>query len=84
METLLTTHLSHEPSPQPYLLGQIGLVGNNNLCLRREFQFLPYLLGQIGLVGNETESPDTLTDLPLQPYLLGQIGLVERPKKGFF
>ena len=70
----------------PYLLGQIGLVGNRPGFADSWARILPvpYLLGQIGLVGNETESPDTLTDLPLQPYLLGQIGLVGKQKKGFF
>ena len=58
----------------PYLLGQIGLVGN-----LKQWQFAlnaarPYLLGQIGLVGN------SIARLRIKifncPYLLGQIGLV--------
>ncbi len=41
----------------PYLLGQIGLVGNptkDEVVLTQKFCALgPYLLGQIGLVGNK-------------------------------
>ena len=57
----------------PYLLGQIGLVGNSGL-LGLLLHLLPYLLGQIGLVGNFSKN---LPILKLSsPYLLGQIGLV--------
>ena len=59
----------------PYLLGQIGLVGNALWVTKYALVTMPYLLGQIGLVGNSpliTESNSTTTF----PYLLGQIGLV--------
>ena len=36
----------------PYLLGQIGLVGNARGLIIAETLGMPYLLGQIGLVGN--------------------------------
>ncbi|EPF16783.1 hypothetical protein MAESPC_00307 [Microcystis aeruginosa SPC777] len=43
----------------PYLLGQIGLVGN--LVLQSTTIVMnglpPYLLGQIGLVGNNSSDP---------------------------
>jgi hypothetical protein len=45
------------PTFGPYLLGQIGLVGNptkDEVVLTQKFCALgPYLLGQIGLVGNK-------------------------------
>ncbi len=36
----------------PYLLGQIGLVGNTGSFWNMMIEPGPYLLGQIGLVGN--------------------------------
>nr|CAO88402.1 unnamed protein product [Microcystis aeruginosa PCC 7806] len=59
----------------PYLLGQIGLVGNMPVFYRLILELnLPYLLGQIGLVGNEFCS--VYRFYAVRPYLLGQIGLV--------
>ncbi len=43
------------PNASPYLLGQIGLVGNvakSSPFSPVYFERKPYLLGQIGLVGN--------------------------------
>ncbi len=58
----------------PYLLGQIGLVGNFMKGYLSQPPTVPYLLGQIGLVGNRNHS---YRRLPRKsPYLLGQIGLV--------
>ena len=39
----------------PYLLGQIGLVGNFRVIVSTEsyVDSVPYLLGQIGLVGKQ-------------------------------
>ena len=53
METL--SPLKYQmPAFGPYLLGQIGLVGNITLlCPPSSRMLLPYLLGQIGLVGNK-------------------------------
>jgi hypothetical protein len=71
----------------PYLLGQIGLVGNGLVMELVKYKYSgPYLLGQIGLFGNviETLRFGALTPAqPRQPYLLGQIGLVGKQKKGF-
>jgi hypothetical protein len=59
---------------QPYLLGQIGLVGNKMGLVRNLFFQLktPYLLGQIGLVGNSLRLKrlsylyDLLPSLPIR------------------
>ncbi len=58
----------------PYLLGQIGLVGNTTKMAMPDPPSGPYLLGQIGLVGNGEVFGIICEDEP--PYLLGQIGLV--------
>ncbi len=63
----------------PYLLGQMGLVGNGKVISRfSKRQNHPYLLGQIGLVGNLFLLLLARKDY-LDPYLLGQIGLVGNP-----
>ena len=49
-------HINHNirlMESSPYLLGQIGLVGNSWVNCSAIVDWLsPYLLGQIGLVGN--------------------------------
>jgi hypothetical protein len=69
------------PNASPYLLGQIGLVGNvakSSPFSPVYFERKPYLLGQIGLVGNlKTIIPSfAWSSSNPSPYLLGQIGLV--------
>jgi hypothetical protein len=62
----------------PYLLGQIGLVGNvpfRTACVKLP-SATPYLLGQIGLVGNVPFRTACVKLPSATPYLLGQIGLV--------
>ncbi|MEY3555259.1 MAG: hypothetical protein RLZZ580_1313 [Cyanobacteriota bacterium] len=63
----------------PYLLGQIGLVGNfsSQLMSSKSMTLIhPYLLGQIGLVGNVPFRTACVKLPSATPYLLGQIGLV--------
>ena len=83
METL--SPLKYQmPAFGPYLLGQIGLVGNITLlCPPSSRMLLPYLLGQIGLGGNFRVIVSTESSVDSVPYLLGQIGLVGKQKKGF-
>ncbi len=67
---------SHCRHRGPYLLGQIGLVGNLSYPNEKlKSAILPYLLGQIGLVGNVVEHIIVPNNEQF-PYLLGQIGLV--------
>ena len=58
----------------PYLLGQIGLVGNLLLsaCITA-VKPTPYLLGQIGLVGNAIASGFVMTGNPTLPIRSNRI-----------